>query len=103
MPTRHIILCTVRADVSADAVRQAFAPLAALRGQIPGILAFSSGFGTLPHGHSQGYNYGIVMDFADAAARDAYLHDPRHAEAVAATLPVREPESHILAFDYDYT
>lgn len=100
MPARHIVLCTVRTDLSAEAIRQAFAPLAALRGRIPGLIEFSSGFGTSPdggsqpdshshppHGPSQHYNYAIVMDFANAVARDAYLHDPRHHSAVEAIGP----------------
>ena len=110
MPTRHIVLCTVRSGLSVEAIRDAFAPLAASQMHIPGLVASSAGFDTSPRGHghsppdrhSQRYNYGIVMDFADATARDAYLHDPRHREAVEATGRVREPGSDILIFNYDY-
>ncbi|HEX2184939.1 MAG TPA: Dabb family protein [Chloroflexota bacterium] len=101
MPTRHIVLVRVRPEVSPAEVEQAFAPLAALQGVIPGLLSFHGGPNTSPEGAGQGYNYGFVMDFADAAARDAYLPDPRHREAAAGLSLIREPGG-VLVFDLDY-
>lgn len=102
MPTRHIVLLKVRPNVPAAEVEKAFEPLAALKGQIPGLLSFTGGPNTSPEGRTQGYNYGFVMDFADAAARDAYLPDPRHAQAAAGIRGIREAEAGVLVFDFDY-
>jgi hypothetical protein len=102
MPTRHIVLLKVRPEVSPDEVKKTFEPLAALKGQIPGLLSFSGGPNTSPEGRTQGYNYGFVMDFADSAARDAYLTDPRHQQAAAGIRGIREPEAGILVFDFDF-
>ena len=102
MPTKHIVLVKVRSDVSAEEVQRAFAPLAALQGQIPGLTSFSWGPNTSPEGRTQGFTHGFVMDFADAAARDAYLPDPRHQAAAAGLRTIREPEGGVLVFDYDY-
>ncbi len=102
MPTKHIVLVKIRADVTEEEVQRAIAPLAALQGQIPGLTAFSSGPNNSPEGGTQGFTHGFVMDFADAAARDAYLPDPRHAAAAAGFRAIREPEGGVLVVDYDY-
>ncbi|MBI3970323.1 MAG: Dabb family protein [Chloroflexi bacterium] len=101
MPTRHIVLVRVRPDVSQEEIQRAFDALAALQGQIPGLLSFHAGPNNSPDGVSQGYTYGFVMDFADAAARDAYLPDPRHREAAQGLRAIREPGG-VLVFDFDF-
>lgn len=103
MPVRHIVLIKVRPEVSASQVQIAFQPLADLKGVIPGLVSFHGGPNTSPESASQGYNYGFEMEFADAAARDGYLPDPRHREAAAAMRAVREtaPGS-TLVFDLEY-
>ncbi|MVA75469.1 Dabb family protein [Auraticoccus sp. F435] len=45
---------------------------------IPGIVDLVEGWSTSSEGLEDGLEYGFVMTFADAAARDAYLPDPRH-------------------------
>ena len=101
MPTRHIVLVRVPAGTTPPEVEQAFAPLRALVGRVPGLLSFHGGSNTSPENASQGYNYGFVMDFADAAARDAYLPHPLHQEAAAGLRAIREPGG-VLVFDLDY-
>ncbi len=103
MPTRHIVLVRVRPDVPADDIQRAFDALAALQGQIPGLLSFSAGPNNSPEGRAEGYTHGFVMDFADAAARDVYLPDPRHKEAAAGLRAIRETSpGATLVYDYDY-
>lgn len=81
MAIRHIVLCRFRADV-APAERQAiFDQLAALRGHLPGILDMQFGQSVSPEGLEQGFSHGFTIDFADAAARDAYLIDAAHQAA----------------------
>jgi hypothetical protein len=83
MAIRHIVLCKFRADVSAAERDAIFGELAALRGHLPGIVAMSFGANVSPEGLGQGFAHGFTIDFADAAARDAYLVDPAHGRAGA--------------------
>lgn len=83
MPIRHIVLCRFRADVP-DAERQAiFAQLADLRGHLKGIVDMQFGQSVSPEGLEQGFAHGFTIDFANAAARDAYLVDVAHQAAGA--------------------
>ena len=101
MPTRHIVLVKVRSGIPDAQVAEAFDALAALKGVIPGLLTFSAGPNTSPEGRTLGFTHGFVMDFEDAAARDAYLPHPKHTEAAAHLRAIREPENGVLVFDYD--
>jgi hypothetical protein len=80
---RHCVFVKFRADVSADERSGIYAGLAALVGQIDGLLSADFGPNISPEGRSQGYNDGFIMDLADAAARDRYLTDPAHKAAGA--------------------
>jgi len=100
MTMRHIVLVRVPADVPPQAVTEAFDALAALQGTMPGLLSFHSGPNTSPEGKDEGFNYGFVMDFVDAAARDAYLVDPRHAAAGTGLRAIRAPQG-VLVFDFE--
>ncbi len=82
---RHIVLARLRADLPPG---ERDALLTAIRGmgsQIPGIMAISAGPDNSPEGLARGYTHGFIVDFVDAAARDAYLPHPHHA-TVARTL-----------------
>ena len=50
----------------------------ALQGSIPGIESIVEGPSVSPEGLEDGLEYGFVITFADAAARDAYLPHPEH-------------------------
>lgn len=102
MPTRHIVLVKVKPGISETQVADAIAPLAALKDVIPGLLSFSAGPNTSPEGRTLGFTHGFVMDFQDAAARDAYLPHPKHQEAAAGLRAIREPENGVLVFDFDF-
>jgi hypothetical protein len=101
MPTRHIVLVKVKSDTPESQVAEAFDALGALKGVIPGLLSFSAGPNTSPEGRTLGFTHGFVMDFQDAAARDAYLPHPKHQEASAHLRAIREAENGVLVFDYD--
>ena len=45
---------------------------------IPGISGLVEGHSTSPEGLEDGHDYGFVLTFDSAEARDAYLPDPRH-------------------------
>lgn len=80
---RHIVLLKARPDLRPGELEAVFAELAALRKVLPGMLAMSAGPDLSPEGIARGYTHGFTMDFADAAARDAYLVHPDHKAAGA--------------------
>jgi len=102
MPTRHIVLVKVKPGTPEADVTRAIDALAALKGVIPGLTSFSAGPNTSPEGRTLGFTHGFVMDFADSAARDAYLPHPKHREAAEGLRAIREPENGVLVFDFDF-
>lgn len=52
-------------------------------GRIPGLLQVTEGPSTSPERLEGPHEYGMVMTFADAAARDGYLPHPVHREFTA--------------------
>jgi hypothetical protein len=80
---RHVVLVRF-APTTPPAEREAvFAELAALRAVLPGMLGFAAGADVSPEGRARGYTHAFTVDFADAAARDAYLVHPAHKAAGA--------------------
>jgi hypothetical protein len=78
---RHCVFVKFRADVPSAERQAIYADLAALRGHLGGIEAMSFGPNVSPEGLHQGFRDGFTIDFADAAARDAYLVDAAHQAA----------------------
>jgi hypothetical protein len=79
---RHCVFLKFRADVTVEEKEAIFARLAALAEHLK-IEAMSFGENVSPEGLGQGFAHGFTMDFADSAARDAYLEDPAHKAAGA--------------------
>lgn len=80
---RHCVFVKFRADVGQDERAGIYADLAALVGQIDGLLAADFGPNVSPEGLAQGFNDGFVMDLVDETARDGYLVHPAHQAAGA--------------------
>lgn len=81
----HVVLVRWRGDADAGAREAVRAGVRGLRRAIPGVLAIEEGPSVSPEGLEQGNEYGFVVTFQDAAARDAYLPHPAHlvvAEAI---------------------
>ncbi|AVF05631.1 MULTISPECIES: Dabb family protein [Devosia] len=78
---RHIVLLRFRAETTAAEKSTIYADLESLRELVPGFLGMSYGANASPEGLHQGYTEGFTMDFADEAARDAYLEHPAHKAA----------------------
>jgi hypothetical protein len=74
----HVVLVQWQADVSAEVKEQARASARGFVDAIPGTLSVVEGPSVSPEGLEQGFDYGFVIRFADAAARDAYLPHPVH-------------------------
>lgn len=87
---RHIVLVRYRGHVPSHEREAIVAALAGLRDRVPGMLSIAGGSNVSVEPHVRhGFDDGFVIDFADEAARDAYLTDPEHqaigARIVAAT------------------
>jgi hypothetical protein len=80
---RHIVLVRFPADVGSETIDPLFRALDDLRAVVPGMLSFSAGANVSPEGLARGFTHAFVADFADAAARDAYLVHPAHQAAGA--------------------
>jgi len=77
---RHIVLIRFREELDSVEIDRLLKSVHALQDRIPGILAISSGVDSSPEGLDKGFAHGFVVDFTDAAARDAYLPHPAHME-----------------------
>jgi hypothetical protein len=83
----HIVLVSWKSG-SQSAVEDLVRP--AIRGfvdTIPDVQSVVEGHSSSPEGLEDGFDYGFVVTFATAQARDAYLDDPVHrpvAEAIGA-------------------
>ncbi len=76
---RHCVFIRFREDFSASDRQECYDDLAKLCAKMPGALTFRSGANISPEaGMDKGFAEGFIIDFADAAARDAYLIDPEH-------------------------
>jgi hypothetical protein len=80
---RHIVLVRFPADAGPETIDPLFRALDDLRSVVPGMLSFSAGANVSPEGLARGFTHAFVADFADAAARDAYLVHPAHQAAGA--------------------
>lgn len=74
----HVVLVRFRPDVAKPEIESVFKDLEKLRDTIPGITRIRTGTNSSPEGMGHGYNHLFIVDFINAAARDAYLEDQRH-------------------------
>ena len=99
---RHCVWVKFRTDVPAAEKQAIYDQLAALRGHLKGITAMSYGPNVSPEGLHRGYTDGFTFDFADAAARDAYLMDDAHGAAGARLVAALEGgRAGLIVFDID--
>ena len=75
---RHVVVFRYKPDASPEKIRQITEAFAALKDQIPGVLAFEHGVNNSPEKLNQGYTHVYQLTFTNAAARDAYLFHPAH-------------------------
>ena len=94
----HVVLIKPKPDVEDEAVDRLSQVLAGLPRQIPGIVGYHWGANVSPEGIGRGYEYGFVMTFEDAAARDAYLPHPEH---VAVRPSMDAVAAEVLVFDIE--
>ncbi|HKP15303.1 MAG TPA: Dabb family protein [Gemmatimonadaceae bacterium] len=75
---RHVVVFRFKPDASPEKIRQITEAFAALKDQIPGILAYEHGVNNSPEKLNQGFTHVYQLTFTNAAARDAYLPHPAH-------------------------
>lgn len=98
---RHIVLVAFRDDPGAAAIRRAIDAILELKKHIDGIIAITAGANISTEALEQGFRYGFVIDFTDAAARDAYLVHPANVAAGKGLVTVAAGGiAGILVFDY---
>jgi len=95
---RHVLLLKPKSDSSAEHIEAARSALAALVGQIPGLLSFHWGQNLAPAERQHGYAYGFSMDFVDRASLAAYTPHPAHVEAAGLVRAAFEPP---IVFDFE--
>ncbi len=93
----HIVLLKFPPHKSQRAP-EVIAALDELRRRLPGFLSLTGGPYSSPEGLQQGFTHGLVMTFADAAARDHYLTHPDHEKVKQTFLPDLE---NVIAFDFE--
>ena len=75
---RHVVVFRFKPGASPEKIQQITEAFAALKQQIPGILAFEHGVNNSPEKLDQGFTHVYQLTFTNAAARDAYLPHPAH-------------------------
>jgi Stress responsive A/B Barrel Domain len=80
---RHLVLVKFPVNARAETIEGLFRELDGLKAVVPGMLSFKGGANVSPEGLSRGFTHAFVVDFADIAARDAYLAHPAHQAAGA--------------------
>jgi hypothetical protein len=75
---RHVVVFRYKPDASPEKIRQITEAFAALKDQIPGILAFEHGVNNSPEKLDLGFTHVYQLTFTNAAARDVYLVHPAH-------------------------
>jgi hypothetical protein len=79
---RHCVFIKFRADIAETEKQAIFDDIRALQALLPGFLAVHIGDNVSPEtGMDKGFSAGLIADFKDAAARDAYLVHPAHQKA----------------------
>jgi hypothetical protein len=74
----HIVLVHWKSGFDTESAAELERLVDGLPGQIPGILSVRQGGSVSPENLEAGYEWGLVVEFADAAARDGYLPHPAH-------------------------
>ena len=81
---RHVVLLKFRDDIDRPTRDALFRDLEGLRAHLPGVLGFHASANiSVETDLIRGNHDGFWVDFADEAARDAYLVDARHKDVGA--------------------
>jgi len=88
---RHCVFIRFRSGILPGEIDALFDEITALKAHLPGIVAVHVAPNSSPEtGMDKGYSRGFIVDFTDAAARDAYLVDPEHQKVGAGLVAAAE-------------
>jgi hypothetical protein len=87
---QHVVLLQPTPETDESALQALAEVLADLQNQIGGIERIAAGPNTSPEDQAQRFDWGFIVTFRDAAARDAYLPHPAHLAVVPLVLAVAE-------------
>jgi hypothetical protein len=94
----HLVLFKAKSGTPPDRLEAMVKALAALKGQVPGILDISAGENF--SARSQGYTHGLFVRFPDRSALDSYQSHPAHQDVVSRH--VKPHVEAVLALDYEF-
>jgi len=77
-PVTHIVLVRWKPGIPSAHLQQLAEGVAAVPQGIPGVLSAVCGPSTSPEGLEGGYEWALVVTFANGSARDGYLPHPVH-------------------------
>ncbi len=75
---RHVLLCRFGAGTTEEQSGAFFTAFSNLAAMIDGVTGFEYGANNSPEGLNRGLTHVVMLTFADAPARDAYLPHPEH-------------------------
>lgn len=84
---KHVALVKFKDGTSEEQIGNIFDQVLDITETIPGIEDYVSGPNSSPEKLNQGYTHALIMTFADAAARDAYLTHPEHERLITMIKP----------------
>jgi len=94
----HVVLTQWRGDTPREALAELRAMISRFPTEIPGVVSAVEGASVSTEGLEAGYDWALVVTFADAAARDGYLPHPAHAPVAAV---IGEWAERLVVFDLD--
>ena len=96
----HMVMFTWKADTTAEQAAAIEKALTGLKEKVPGIVSLTYGKQTSVEDAAKkhGFQYGLSVIFANAAARDVYVTHADHLAAVKVLLPYLED---VAVVDYD--
>jgi hypothetical protein len=80
---RHLLVCRFKVGTTDEQLKTFFAAFRELTAKIDGITGFEYGPNNSPEGLNRGMTHVIMVTFANAQARDAYLPHPEHRKFAA--------------------
>lgn len=100
---RHVVLLQFAESTTPETINEIFSGFGGLVHKLSGARTVTYGENVSPEGLDRGYRHGFVIDFDDAAARDAYLEHPDHvAFAEGTVIPaLAAGRDSIVVFDYE--
>jgi hypothetical protein len=94
---RHVVMFRFKDGATPERIQEVVSGFGALAHKIDGITGFEWGTNNSPEGKNNGLTHCFMLDFKDAAARDAYL--PHHVH-VAFANGLADVVADVCVFDY---